>query len=142
VPISETKMIKSTSCFSAFFFLAGSAFAADDFTKQLDAYGQALVASAKPGVFKYVESKQTMAAPLISYLATFSTKDVSFLSNPKGAADKAAYIENSTKRLVWETKFCTNQLRGFMRAANVNVVNGQVVNQANDVQFSAMCTRN
>jgi hypothetical protein len=29
-----------------------------------------------------------------------------------------------------------------MRDASVNVVNGQVVNKAGEVQFVAMCTRN
>lgn len=121
--------------------VATSASANEDFTKKLDAYGQALVASVEPGVLKYVEAKQTMSAPLISYLATFSTEDATFFSNPKGATDKVAYFENSGKRLVWETKFCTDQLRDLMRAANINLVNGQMVNQAGEVQFLAMCTR-
>jgi hypothetical protein len=136
------RMIKAISCFLALACLSASAFAGPDFDKKIDAYGRALVASANPGVFKYVETTQTMSVPLVSYIVTFSTNDAIFLSSSRRAPSNAAFTENSAKRMVWEAKFCTEKLRALMRSANVNVVNGELVNLAGKTQFIAVCTRN
>jgi hypothetical protein len=122
--------------------LGASAMAETPFTKQLEDYGKKVAATGKPGVFKYVNTKQTMSTPLVSYVVKFRTADVNFRSRPGAATNKDAYLDNTGRRLVWEAKFCTQQLRDMMREARVNIVNGDLTDDAGETQFVATCMPN
>lgn len=115
--------------------------AESNFTTKLDAYAKSVVASSKPGTFSYLKSKQTMATPLVSHLATFSTNDATFHSNPKASTDRGAYMDNTARRMVWEAKFCSTQLKDLMRNGKINIVIGEIVNREGETQFMATCTR-
>lgn len=122
--------------------LSSSVMAESLFASQIDVYGEKVAASAKPGVFKYVGSKQTMSAPLVSYVMKFRTSDSSFRSKADAATNKESYLANSGRRMVWEAKFCTPELREMMQKSNVNIVNGDLTDSAGQTQFLATCMRN
>lgn len=127
-------------------FLAGSlnssVMAESPFVKQLDDYGKKVAASAKAGVFKYEVSKQTMSKPLMSYVMKFRTSDPGFRARTDAATNKEGYLANTSRRMVWESKFCTQELREIMQKSNVNIVNGDLTDNAGQTQFLAVCTRN
>jgi hypothetical protein len=111
------------------------------FITQLDGYGKKVAASAKLGVFKYAGSEQTMSTPLVSYVMKFQTSDSGFRSRTDATTNKEGYVANSGRRMVWETKFCTPELREMMQKSHVNIVNGDLSDNAGRTQFLATCTR-
>ena len=123
-------------------FTVKCAMAESLFTKKLEDYGRQVAATGKPGVFKYVGTKQTMSTPLVAYVVKFKTDDASFRSRDDAATNNEAYAINTGRRLVWETRFCTRQLREMMREKGVNIVNGNLTNNAGETQFIAGCMLN
>ncbi|PHV05711.1 hypothetical protein CSQ96_18435 [Janthinobacterium sp. BJB412] len=75
-----------------------------------------------------------------AYVVAFSTSDSAFMSNPDAATDKAAYIENTGKRSIWENKFCSGELKAIMRHTKVSIVTGDLQNREGQTQFMAMCS--
>lgn len=90
----------------------------------------------------YASSEQTMSAPLVSYVMKFRTSDSSFRFRSDAATNKNGYLANTGRRMVWEGKFCTPELRQMMQKMNVNIVNGDLTDNAGQTQFIATCTRN
>lgn len=108
---------------------------------ELTKYGRQLPRAFKAEVITYKAITQTMRTPLIAYVISFTTNDSAFHSNPAAATDNAAYVENTGKRLIWEARFCTNELKSIMRRAKINVVTGDLQNSSGKTQFMAMCNR-
>jgi hypothetical protein len=108
--------------------------------EELESYGKRISATFNSDVVAYKSVTQTLQAPLQAYLIVFTTSDGSFLANPAAANDKAAYLENTGKRLVWSKKFCTDELKGIMRRTKINIVSGELQNREGKSQFIAMCT--
>lgn len=111
------------------------------FETELQRYGKTLPDGMEAGTLSYQKTSQTMSTPLVAYLITYASGDPALMSTPHGDTDKAAYLSNTGKRLVWETKFCTPALKEMMRGAEVNIVNGEIVDSDGHFQFGAMCTR-
>lgn len=112
------------------------------FATLLNDYGRKVAASGEPGVFKYAHVQQTMSGPFVSYVVKFSTSDISFRSEPAAATDHKAFLTNTGRRIVWEAKFCTQELREMMHLYKVNLVNGNLTDDAGETQFIASCLRN
>lgn len=108
--------------------------------EELESYGKRISTTFDSNVIAYKSVTQTLQAPLQAYLIAFTTSDGSFLANPAAATDKAAYLENTGKRLVWSKKFCTDELKGIMRRTKINIVSGDLQNREGKSQFVAICT--
>ncbi|QGZ42470.1 hypothetical protein IP92_03186 [Pseudoduganella flava] len=97
---------------------------------RIERYGRAL----QDGMagMKYVATEEQLARPRQGYRVTFETADASLLK----ARDDAA---NAARQAAWQQRFCTDELRGEMRARQVNVVTGRVVDGGGRTQYVADC---
>ena len=110
--------------------------------KELTQYGSFIVRSVEPGAVRFSEVVHTMANPLNSYVIKFSTENSDLLAAKNADKSEAARAENMGKTLVWEARFCSDDLISIMKKNDIDVVFGQLFSRAGEIQFIAGCYPN
>lgn len=79
-------------------------------------------------VFKTTEN------PLRAYVVEFETQDPNFKSLSDAATNKVSFAINTGRRLVWESKFCTGELRKILIEEKINLLSGQIIDEHGETQ--------
>ena len=87
---------------------------AESILNELSDYGKAVVASVKKGAIEYRTVIKTTESPLRAYQLTFVTNAKELMSKPNADKDVIAYAINSARTEMWQTKFCTSELKKLM----------------------------
>jgi hypothetical protein len=110
---------------------------------RLEEYAKAVSKSFHPANdVAYRAVTKTMDTPLVAYLVRFETSDSAFKSMSDAATNRVSFMTNTARRLVWEAKFCTGELHKILVESKVNLVSGEIMDEAGHTQFIAMCPIN
>lgn len=102
-------------------------------------YGESIAASSQKGAIKVHTVIKTTQFPMLAYRVDFRTNLKSMMARQDADKNKEAYLMNVGKRELWNSKFCTNDLKNIMRKFQIDLVSGMLQNQAGEMQFLATC---
>jgi hypothetical protein len=123
--------------FSTILF-AGHAVALEP-NESLVRYGESIAASSQKGAIKVHTVIKTTQSPMLAYRIDFKTNLKSMMARQDADKNKEAYLMNVGKRELWNSKFCTDNLKNIMRKFQIDLVSGMLQNQAGEMQFLATC---
>ncbi len=126
-------------CLSFFLTIGiGSAYANDPFSA-LELYGRQVASTTESGAVKYISMEKTTDKPLLAYKIIFMTDSKAMLSEPNADKDQTAYSINAARTAVWQTKFCSGQLKILMKKMGVDLVSGELQSFSGKTQRMAVC---
>jgi hypothetical protein len=113
---------------------------ADDASSNLKEYGEQLASSTKNNAITLSTITKTMEQPMRAYKLQFRTTAKELMAEPTAQKDTAAYWTNRVKTEVWQTKFCTDQLKRIMIMFRIDLVSGALTNVKGEIQSLAICS--
>jgi membrane-bound ClpP family serine protease len=115
------------------------ALAADDVSAKLEVYGREIEQTVEPGAARFLKVTQTTASPLRAYVVRFETNSGAMMRVPNASSNTAAFQLNLGITMVWQKRFCTDQVKKIMREHSLNLVSGELVNSSGKTQRMAVC---
>lgn len=76
-----------------------------------------------------------------AYILEFSTANPALKTKDDGDTNPDSYVENRMVTSVWETRFCTDDLKALMRARGVYLVSGKLFDEKGELQTLTACMR-
>ena len=113
---------------------------ADDASSSLEKYGKQLASSTQNNAISLSTVTKTMEQPLRAYKLQFKTTAKELMATPNAQKDTTAYWTNRGKTEVWQTKFCTDQLKRIMATFRIDLVSGDLTNMSGETQSMAICS--
>ncbi|MFP3507518.1 hypothetical protein [Burkholderia sp. SIMBA_062] len=84
----------------------------------------------------YMGSKETVAG---TYVLQFRTRSNNLMASPNGNTDRAAYLKNQGRALLWKQAACTDEVSAVSNRLDANMVTAQLVSESGELQFVAVC---
>ena len=106
--------------------------------QDLNHFADNLVASSGGDLKNPEYALETGYKPL-SFVLKFRTEKLSLLSKENAEHDKAAYESNVKNTEAWQRRFCAEELKSIMRAHEIFLVSGHLIDASGDVQALAPC---
>jgi len=102
-------------------------------------YGESIAASSQKGAVKVHTVIKTTQSPMLAYRVDFRTNLKSLMARQNADKNKEAYLMNVGIRELWNSKFCTDDLKNIMRKFRIDLVSGMLQNQTGEMQFLSTC---
>ena len=106
----------------------------------LENYGKQLASSTPNNAITLSMVTKTMEQPMRAYALQFQTAAKELMKDPNAQNDIVAYWSNRGKTELWQTKFCTAQLKQIMTTFKINLVSGRLTNMKGEIQSMAICS--
>lgn len=136
--LKSINLTKLLAAFGVSILSTSSALALEPNTS-LVKYGESVASSSQKGAIKLHFVFKTTEAPLLAFRIDFTTTLKSLMAQQNANKDKAAYLMNVGKSELWQSKFCTSELKMIMNQFQINLVSGMLKNPAGEMQFLATC---
>ena len=106
----------------------------------LENYGKQLASSTPNNAITLSIVTKTMEQPMRAYALQFQTAAKELMKDPNAQNDIVAYWSNRGKTELWQTKFCTAQLKQIMTTFKINLVSGRLTDMKGEIQSMAICS--
>jgi len=106
---------------------------------KLTNYGKKIASSSQKGALNFIAAIKTTESPMRAYKIQFQTSAPELMNSPNADKDSRAYLTNVGTTKLWETKFCTDDLKKIMAEFGIDLVSGDLQNMTGDTQSMSAC---
>ena len=125
-------------CLSVLFLFSSAAWALP--YRDLVSYSEGIAVSISKGArFELQSVEPTMKVPVYTYKVIFATDSAELMSLKDAATNPSSFATNTGKRLAWEAKYCTAELKRIMLRHGLDMVAAEITDMKMQTQMIAVC---